>query len=286
MPKILIVDDSALVRKTLRRHLERQGFELAEAEDGERAMEQIAAFDPDLVLLDVMMPKLDGFEVARRVKADPKFRHLYIIMLTARRENEDEISGLDVGADDYVTKPFNAGTLLARIRRGLSVSQERTAGVLDGLTRLYNRRVFYEFLAREQARSLRTGQPLAFIMADIDHFKAVNDTFGHQAGDDVLRELAALLRQGGRAMDLPARLGGEEFGLLLPGTPLAGAAQVAERLRATVEAHAFAGVGRLSISLGVAQYRGEEHDIVEDADKAMYRAKHKGRNRVELAAGA
>lgn len=282
MPKILIVDDSPLVRKTLRRHLERQGFELDEAEDGEQAMEKIAAFGPDLVLLDVMMPKLDGFEVARRVKADPRLHHLYIIMVSARRESEDEIGGLDVGADDYVTKPFNPDTLMARVRRGLNVSQERAAGVLDSLTRLYNRGVFEAALAREEARSLRLEQPLALVMADIDHFKAVNDTFGHPAGDEVLRELAAMLRRGSRAMDMPARLGGEEFGLLLPGASLDEAAQLAERLRTEVGDHAFARVGRLTISLGVAQYLGEGHDLVADADEALYRAKQNGRNRVEI----
>lgn len=285
MAKILIVDDSSLVRKTLRRHLASQGFELAEAEDGEQALEMIASFHPDLVILDVMMPKIDGFEVARRVKADPRLHHLYIIMLTAKRESEDEIGGLDVGADDYVTKPFNADTLMARIRRGLNVSQERAAGVLDGLTRLYNRRVFDISLAQEQARSQRTGSPLCFVMADIDHFKVVNDTYGHPAGDEVLRELAGLLRQGSRNMDIPVRLGGEEFGLLLPGTSLEDAARIAERLRAAVEAHKFPGIDGLTISLGVALYRGAGSDIALDADQAMYRAKQNGRNRVEIADG-
>jgi two-component system, cell cycle response regulator len=281
--KILIVDDSNMVRKTLRRHLTREDVELEEAVDGQDALEKAATFLPDLMVLDVMMPRLDGIEVAKRVKADPKLSYIYIIMLTAMREVQDEVKGLDSGADDYVTKPFNPETLMARIHRGLRVSREKSAATRDPLTGLGNRRAFDAALAHELARIQRSGSPLSLIMCDIDHFKRVNDTLGHETGDLVLKELAEIIKGNCRELDVPARFGGEEFVIILPDTALEGALLAAERLRASVEAHVFPGAGHVTVSLGVAQASEHPEDLVKESDQAMYAAKQSGRNRVCVA---
>jgi diguanylate cyclase (GGDEF)-like protein len=281
--KILIVDDSNMVRKTLRRHLAREDVQLEEAVDGQDALEKTATFLPDLMVLDVMMPRLDGIEVAKRVKADPRFSHIYIIMLTAMREVQDEVKGLDSGADDYVTKPFNSETLMARIHRGLRLSKEKSAATRDPLTGLGNRRAFDASLAHELARVQRSGSPLSLIMCDIDHFKKVNDSLGHETGDLVLKELAEIIKINCRELDVPARFGGEEFVILLPDTTLEGAALAAERLRAAVETHPFPGAGHLTVSLGVAQASGNSENLVKESDQAMYAAKQSGRNRVCVA---
>lgn len=281
--KILIVDDSNMVRKTLRRHLAREDVELDEAVDGQDALGKAATFLPDLMVLDVMMPRLDGIEVAKRIKADPKLSHIYIIMLTAMREVQDEVKGLDSGADDYITKPFNPESLMARIHRGLRVSKEKSAAIHDPLTGLGNRRAFDSALNHELARMKRTGGPVSLIMCDIDHFKKVNDALGHQTGDLVLKEMAEIIKTSCREMDVPARFGGEEFVILLPDTSLEGAALAAERLRAAVEAHAFPGAGHVTVSLGVAQTSEHPEELVNQSDQAMYAAKRGGRNRVSVA---
>jgi diguanylate cyclase (GGDEF)-like protein len=280
------VDDSNMVRKTLRRHLAREDVELDEAVDGQDALGKAATFLPDLMVLDVMMPRLDGIEVARRIKADPKLSHIYIIMLTALREVQDEVKGLDSGADDYITKPFNPESLMARIHRGLRVSREKSAAIRDSLTGLGNRRAFDAALNHELARIRRTGGPVSLIMCDIDHFKKVNDTLGHQTGDLVLKELAEIIKASCRDLDVPARFGGEEFVILLPDTSLEGAALAAERLRAAVEAHVFPGAGHVTVSLGVAQASEHPEELVNQSDQAMYAAKRGGRNRLSVAQAA
>lgn len=281
--KILIVDDNTAIQNILRRLLRRGDYWIQTADEGESALVRAMEWLPDLILLDVMMPGIDGLEVCRRLKSNPKYNFIYVILLTARSEAEDEVAGLDIGADDYVSKPFQPETLMARIRKGLRQMSDRMDAAFDPLTGLYNRRSFEAFYRQEVAKSRRYDTPLSLILVDLDHFKRVNDTHGHQAGDQVLAAVGGILRQATRDADLAARWGGEEMALLLPETDGPGAHVVAEKLRERIAAHPFPAVGRVTASFGVATLSESpvDVDLVAEADKALYRAKAAGRNRVE-----
>ena len=281
------------------------GYRTACAGDGEEALDQVHAAPPDLILLDVMMPRLDGNEVARRIKADKNLPFIPIIMQTALDSVENKVEGLGAGADDYITKPINFDELEARVRAMLRIKalqdelkrRERDLAsanakltriaVTDVLTGLYNRRHLEQRLREMFDHSLRLHEPLAVVMFDLDHFKNVNDTFGHQAGDSVLRDLAALLRQAVREIDRIGRYGGEEFMAILPGTVLDAAVTFAERARQEVEEHLFrcdAGTLRCTLSCGVAAWPHpriqHREELVKAADDALYVAKALGRNKV------
>jgi len=294
MAEILVVDDDEKIRKTLKRILEKEKYVVAFAEDGEIALKKVAEDIPDVVLLDLMMPKMDGSRVCKYLKENPKYSSIYVIMLTAKDSTEDEIEGLDLGADDYMAKPFRPELLLARIRKGFKLSKEKFQATFDPLTKLYNRSTFELYLKQEVARIRRYHHSLSLIMLDIDHFKKINDTYGHEAGDLVLKEFANILRQEGRETDLPVRWGGEEMMLLLPETDIEGAKGKAEQIRQKVENHEFSQVGKVTASFGVSYIKdiGTEMEgtsldrislsssLVKSADKALYEAKEGGRNRV------
>ncbi|QTA89332.1 diguanylate cyclase [Desulfonema magnum] len=282
-PKILVVDDSKNICNVLRRILSKEEYAVTMAEDGEAAIQKVFEWLPDLILLDLMMPKMDGLEVCRRLKSNYKYNFIYVIMLTAKNSAEDEVAGLDIGADDYVAKPFNPTILLARVRRGVRLMKEKLDATFDSLTRLYNRRVFDAFLQQEKAKFRRYNHSFSLILIDLDHFKKVNDTFGHKAGDMVLQEVARFLREDTRDADLPARWGGEEMAILLPETDMKGANILAESLRQRIERHHFPQVGHITASFGVASMRDDESDLVETADRALYRGKQMGRNKVVVA---
>jgi diguanylate cyclase (GGDEF)-like protein len=279
--KLLIADDNTSIQNILRRLLRRHDYWVQTAEDGEAALALAMEWLPDLILLDVMMPRLDGLEVCRRLKSNPKYHFIYVIMLTARSDAEDEVAGLDTGADDYIAKPFQPETLMARIRKGLRQMSDRVDAAFDPLTGLYNRRSFEAFYRQEVAKSKRYRAPLSLILVDLDHFKQVNDTHGHQAGDRVLATVAEILQQATREADLASRWGGEEMALLLPETDGRGARVVAEKLRERIAAQPFEDVGRVTASFGVATLEGPYVDLVSEADQALYRAKAAGRNRVD-----
>jgi diguanylate cyclase (GGDEF)-like protein len=278
--KILIADDNVSIQNILRRLLRRHDYWIQTAEDGEETLTRAMKWLPDLILLDVMMPRLDGLEVCRRLKANPKYHYIYVIILTARNDAEDEVAGLDTGADDYIVKPFQPETLMARIRKGLRQMSNRMDAAFDPLTGLYNRRSFEAFYRQEIAKCKRYGNPLSLILIDLDHFKAVNDAFGHPAGDRVLCSVAEILRQETRESDLAARWGGEEMALLLPETDDAGVMVAAEKLREKIAAHPFPDIGQVTASFGVATMIGDPVDLIAEADKALYQAKAGGRNRV------
>ncbi len=278
--RILVVDDHKKIRSILARILERENYDVDMAADGEEALEKIFTRIPDLVLLDLMMPKMDGLEVCRNVKNNHKYSFIYIIMLTAKSTSDDEVAGLDTGADDYISKPFNHKTLLARIRKGMRQIKDKQAAHLDSLTRLYNRRVFELFFQQEISKCERYCHPLSLILADLDHFKSVNDTYGHQAGDRVLKEVSEIIRENIRGADLPSRWGGEEIAVLLPETEGEGAEILAEKLRRLIAAHDFPRAGHVTASFGVASMTKADYDLFAAADKALYTAKEKGRNRV------
>jgi len=299
MAKILIVDDSRLIVHVARTILVRRGHEVIVAQDGTVGLELARTHMPGLILLDLVMPAVDGYEVCRRLKADPLTEDIPVIMLTSKAEAADKVKGLEMGAVDYVTKPFDEGELLARVNIHLRLKelyealQERNRQLQDlanrdGLTGLYNHRYFQEQVGKDFARARRYHQPLSSVMLDIDHFKKVNDTYGHQTGDVILRTVGKLMLDSLRESDVPARYGGEEFALILYFTDSRGAFEVADRLRRMVETHIFhAGAETLQVTLsaGVATYPHpaiqEVQHLVECADKALYAAKQNGRNRVE-----
>ena len=310
--RILVVDDHEDNIELLRARLEARGYEVFGASDGQAALDQVEHISPDLILLDVMMPKMDGMEVVRRLKANKNLPFIPVIMQTALDSTENKVQGLDAGADDYITKPINFAELEARVNSLLRIKQLETelrdrekhvsalnaelAGLndkllrislTDGLTEIDNRRCLEDRLHEMWQRSVRLNEPIALIMCDIDKFKSVNDKFGHQAGDSVLKEVAKLLKDEAREIDRVGRYGGEEFLLILSGTVLDAAVTFAERLREKVEGHTFSYAGgtlRRTMSCGVA---AAPHPRVKDqeallraADDALYVAKETGRNRV------
>jgi diguanylate cyclase (GGDEF)-like protein len=255
--KILVVDDVAVNVQLLTTYLTSVGYEVFTARDGEEALEKVAATQPDLILLDVMMPKLNGFEVCERLKSDPATRIIPVIMVTALNEIEDKIKATESGADDFVSKPFNKLELLTRVKSLLRIKQLhdelrakvreleqarerlRQLAITDGLTGLYNHRYLKEHLEQELLRAHRHQLRVSVVMLDIDHFKKFNDTYGHPAGDTILRTIARLLKDNIRKIDLAARYGGEEFCLVLVETSKAAAAIAAEKVRRIIEAHYF-----------------------------------------------
>jgi diguanylate cyclase (GGDEF)-like protein len=302
--RVLIVDDHEDNVELLRMRLEAWGYRTASERDGEAALAAVEADPPDLVLLDVMMPKIDGFEVARRVKANRGLPFIPIIMQTALDSTEDKVQGLEAGADDYITKPIDFAELRARLRSMLRIKrlqealEERERELLevnerlrhmsqtDGLTGLDNRRHIEERLREMWEHHARLHEPLACVMVDLDRFKSVNDTYGHQAGDAVLKQLAQILKREAREIDRVGRYGGEEFMLLLPGTVLDSAVTFAERVRKEVEGHTFTfeggSLGRTA-SFGVSAVPHPRirdcEALVRAADEALYVAKETGRNR-------
>jgi diguanylate cyclase (GGDEF)-like protein len=303
-PRILIVDDQADNVEVLRARLESSGYRTLCATDGERALELVAATPPDLILLDVMMPQMDGYEVARRIKSDKSLPFIPIIMQTALDSVESKVEGLGAGADDYITKPINFAELEARVRSMLRIkalqrdlatanAELLRMAVTDGLTGLYNRRHVEERLREMFEHSIRFQEPLACAMFDLDHFKSVNDTYGHLAGDAVLKQLAALLRHAVREVDRVGRYGGEEFMVVLPGAAPDAAVTFAERARQEVEDYVFTfdgGTLRRTLSCGVAAWPHprirHRDELVKAADDALYVAKELGRNRVVRFDGA
>ncbi|GAA4248491.1 diguanylate cyclase [Azospirillum formosense] len=291
--KILVVDDIPSNVHVLSRILKDE-HDIYFATDGAKALELAQSRLPDLVLLDIMMPGMDGYEVCSRLKADPITRDIPVIFISAKSEVEDETYGLEVGAIDFISKPISPPIVKARVRNHLLLKRQtdllRTLSFNDGLTGIANRRRFDEVMLREWRRCGRAQLPLSLIMLDVDQFKPYNDHYGHQAGDECLRAVAQLLaEQMMRPGDLTARYGGEEFVCLLPETDEDGAVQVAERLRRTVAErrlpHAVSHVAdHITISLGVATARPVLDDtpdrLTQLADGLLYEAKRGGRNRV------
>ena len=302
--KVLVAEDDLTSRTMLQAVLRRWSYDATVVEDGIGAWDALQRPDaPRLAVLDWEMPGLDGLEVIRRVRVLPTAQPPYIILLTARGKARDLAEALEAGANDFVAKPFDPQEMRARLQvgqrmlalqealanqvatlRAQSVALERLA-TTDTLTGACNRRKFNELILVEIERARRHGHPLSLLILDIDLFKRVNDTCGHEAGDEVLVAIAHLVRAGIRAADCLARWGGEEFVVLAPHVALEGMEVLAERLRAAVGSQEHPSAGTVTASFGVTEYRhGESPDeVFARADQALFRAKEGGRNRVEVA---
>jgi diguanylate cyclase (GGDEF)-like protein len=303
---ILIVDDNPTNLSVLSIALKAAGYKIRVAMDGESAIEQIQEDAPELILLDVQMPGIDGFETCRRLKESPLTQNIPIIFITASIDLENKVKGLSVGAVDYITKPFQQEEVLARVRVHLELRfltrkvQEQAIALqqanqklhrlanLDGLTEVANRRRFDEYFDQEWQRSGREQTPLSLILCDIDYFKNYNDHYGHQAGDACLRRVAKTISETlRRPADLVARYGGEEFAIILPNTPSEGAIHIAELLQLRMKQleilHAQSRVNSyVTLSLGISSQvpvlSQENKSLIAATDKALYLAKSEGRN--------
>ncbi|HEY6003451.1 MAG TPA: diguanylate cyclase [Anaeromyxobacter sp.] len=304
--KILVVDDSRTQLDWLVQVLVKEGYSVATAPDGKEAIKKVRSDPPDLVLLDMILPDMDGLEVLRIVKKLPDDQFIPVIVLSVKSDIDTKVAGLRIGADDFLAKPFAEAEILARcaamlrikhLQEKLREAQRRLEeqSITDALTGLKNRRFFDERLHEEFRRAQRYGDYLSLIMIDLDEFKAVNDRYGHPAGDSVLREAAGLIRTSIRDPDICARYGGEEFAVILPKTHMSGALAVAERVWREIGAKEYAMAAaqgeapapvHVTASLGVAFYPSKDISsgelLLRFADEALYQAKRAGRNTICL----
>lgn len=293
--KVLIADDDPVSLLFLQDALEESGYEVLAATDGENAYDILSGDDaPMLAIIDWMMPEMDGVSVCRKLRETVKDRYIYLIILTSRRETEFVVEAINAGADDFISKPYSVEELQARLRTGRRISQLeqdlRLKATHDSLTGLYNRGTIMDILRNAMARHKRNSYPVSIIFADLDHFKQTNDRYGHQTGDDVLREVAARVKRVLRPYDSFGRYGGEELLIVLPECGDSGALAVAERVRAEIADHPVKSNGseiKASLSLGVATADRMKplqfEELISRADRALYQAKDKGRNCVMFA---
>ena len=298
--RVLVVDDSVVIRSVLRKALTERGHEVFEAVDGIDAVRATREHSPDLVLMDVEMPNLDGHGALRELQADPATAHIPVVFLTGRTSVEDVVEGLRLGAHDYLRKPFEPEELVARVSAAWRVKQledelrRRNAELealsrTDALTGLANRRHLQEQLTIAAALARRHGGRMGVLMIDVDHFKSINDRFGHDVGDAVLREVATRLEATSRAEDLVGRWGGEEFLVVAPSTDAPGVRELGERARRATSSQPIevpSGTITVTVSVGVAESDGDVEQVLRDADLALYEAKAAGRDRVVVAPGA
>lgn len=290
--KVLVIEDSEPERRRLRQVLSKQGYRVLEAGSGAAGLEMAWADQPDVVLLGVELADLGGLEVCRRLKAHRETAHLPVVFMGGQHLDEERrIQALETGGNDFISEPCSPAELAARVAVMVRIKKAEDAlrerAVTDDLTHLYNRRFLFERFEEEFSRARRYGHRIGCLIADVDHFKEVNDTHGHLAGDQVLREVAAVLQQYARKEDVVGRYGGEEFLLVLPMTGLSGARALAERLRKAVEEAQFRYEGaviRTTLSIGIACYpecdAGCPDDLVKVADDALLAAKKRGRNQL------
>jgi diguanylate cyclase (GGDEF)-like protein len=302
--RILIAEDDPVSRRMLESLLSKWAYDVTVVTDGMEALRLLESADaPRLAILDWMMPGMEGVQICRRIRERKDRPYIYLLLLTARSQKQDLLEGLELGADDYLTKPFDAQELRARLRAGdriLSLQDDLLAAQAelhfratnDALTGISNRPAILDALGKELARQVRDDRPFGIVLADIDHFKEVNDGYGHLSGDDVLRTVAQRLRDSTRPYDSVGRYGGEEFLIVAPFADVAGTLALAERIRRNIESQpVFARGGSISVtaSFGVAVSHhppsADAKTLLQLADDALYRAKENGRNRSEFAAG-
>ncbi len=305
--KILLVEDSKAQAELVRNFLEKTGYEVIWAENGKSAIKTAKTMSVDIILMDLMLPDISGNEVCRWLKLNDNTRGIPIIMLTAKDAITDKVAGLEAGADDYLPKPYNEIELNARIYASLRTKalqdelrqknhqledllrQVEIMAITDQLTGIYNRRRLETVLEKEFRRTIRYKTPLSCLMIDIDHFKRINDKFGHHTGDMVIKETAQIIIECARDIDTVARWGGEEFLALFPQTKKEDALIPASRILTAVSGHKFTAIHdeQITISIGIASAPDPsidtEEKLIHASDMALYEAKKKGRNRAELA---
>jgi len=299
--KVLVADDEIVSRRLIESSVRRWGFDVVVASDGLEASAILNAEDaPKLAVLDWMMPGLDGVQLCRQLRHDKNDLYTYIILLTAKHSQSDVVEGLEAGADDYITKPFDPQELRVRLRTGkrilclldqLTTAREtlRELAARDPLTGVWNHNSIIELLTGELNRAERLGASVGVVLADLDRFKAINDTYGHLVGDEVLREVAHFLQHAIRPYDAVGRLGGEEFLIVLPGCDEINVVSHAERLRTglnRIAVNTLSGSIHLTASFGAtvacSESRVDAKSAIRAADGAMYAAKNAGRDRVEF----
>lgn len=290
---VLIIDDSKDVHRLLKARLRQEDLDFASAETGEEGIAMAAERQPSLILLDLDMPGLDGYEVLRRLKDAKATRDVPVIILSGMQGAHDKVTAFDLGAVDYVTKPFDLAELRARVRSSLKLNQLvrmlAQRAQIDGLTGLWNRAAFDRRWAEEYSRAARHGHPLSLVLLDIDHFKSINDTFGHPAGDAVLIGLAKLLTRELRTNDVACRYGGEEFAVIMPDTGTQQAKQTCERLRVALESVVWPRHPERKVTMSIGCVGCDQVPSVpaerwlELVDQNLYAGKRSGRNRVTAA---
>ncbi|MFU8829141.1 MAG: diguanylate cyclase, partial [Phycisphaerales bacterium] len=291
-PVVLLVDDAPEIHRLLGVKLRNDDLTLLSAFSGEEAIEMAADLEPSLILLDLNMPGIDGLETLKRLKDQSETIEIPVIILSGSTTSSDKVVSFGLGATDYVTKPFDVPELRARIASSLRVTRLMRMlaqrAQIDGLTGLWNRAHLNDKLASEIDQSTRTGDPLSLVMCDLDHFKILNDTYGHPAGDLVLQCFARILKAEMRKYDVACRYGGEEFALIVPGTEAAAAAGLCERIRVGIAEARWPRYPEMTVtgSFGIATSglagTSEVSDWIEAADRALYSAKEAGRNRVHV----
>jgi diguanylate cyclase (GGDEF)-like protein len=292
--RILIAEDDPTTLLMLERAVKDWGYEAVAVRDGNAAWDVLRSADsPPLALLDWMMPAFSGVELCHKVRQESEAPFVYLVLLTGKAKMEDIVQGMESGADDYLSKPFDRQELKVRLRAGQRIvelhERLRIHATRDALTNLWNRRMILEILARECARAARGGTELGVVIADLDHFKRVNDILGHLGGDAVLLEASRRMNRVLRPYDAMGRYGGEEFLIVLPGCDRAGTVTAAQRMRQVVqEAEIATPAGNILVTASLGAVTGEgpsidSDELIKNADTALYRAKRAGRNRVEVA---
>ncbi|GAK59716.1 response regulator with diguanylate cyclase GGDEF domain, putative [Candidatus Vecturithrix granuli] len=297
--KILLVEDNEIEAKIIKDYLNTRPYHVEHLKNGMAAIRRVRRGDIDIVLLDLLLPKVSGFEVCRQLKEHPLTRNIQVIMVTALDDIESKIRGLEQGTDDFLVKPIHKEILLTRIESllkkkryvdRLSVNYEKAlqSAITDSLTGLYNQAYFKRFLELEMERTRRQKHSLTLMMLDLDDFKVYNDTLGHLTGDQILQEFSQILQQNIRKIDLAARYGGEEFAIVLTYTDVSGAIIIAERLRQAIESYRFSYKTShpsriLTTSIGLADFHANPltvHELIKRSDTALYQAKRAGKNRI------
>lgn len=292
--RVLIVDDNRMNIRLLSEILEDEGYVVFGVDNGLCTLEACKSFKPDIILLDIMMPKIDGFQVCKLLKESSEFSDIPVIMVTAKLEGTDVRKALELGAFDYIKKPVEENEVLARIQSALKfkINQDKLKemAMKDGLTGTYNHTLLVELFQKEFEKSKRNKKNLSFAMIDIDFFKKINDTYGHLAGDEVLREVSKILLESVRTSDIVGRYGGEEFGIVFPEANKDEIYDICERIRSNIESVNFIIFNekkiKVTISIGICSIiinrDIESEEIIKRADEALYNAKRNGRNRIEV----